>query len=273
MTETPFYFSGDPGANSDLFGILHAADSSTGPVVVMCPAFAEEKLWGHRVLVSAARTLAAAGFPVLRFDHGGTGDSDGEFSQATLTSMLADVRRASAHARGVTGRDRVALIGVRFGAAIAGLAAEDAPDVSHLAMWAPVLDGGRYMQELLRGNLSTQMAAYKTVRHDRAALVAQMEGGATVNVDGYDLSYEMYRECSGVTPPQSPRGFAGACLVAQVDPVAGAPPARELEGLRQVYRRVTIVQVTEEPFWKEVPVFCGRADRLVQATLDWLAAS
>jgi alpha/beta superfamily hydrolase len=273
MTETPFFFSGGPNAPPDLFGILHDAAPSSRPAVVMCAPFGEEKLWAHRVLVSSARALAAAGYPVLRFDYGGTGESEGEHAAATLSTTLADVRRAIAHARTVTSRDRVALVGVRFGAAIAGLAAEESGDVSHLALWAPVMDGARYMQELLRSNLSGQLAAYKTIRHDRAALVAMMEQGSTVNIDGYELCHGMYRECSSVSFGKGPLRFGGPCLIAQVDVSDAAPPNRELEGLRDAYGRATLVRVVEDPFWKEGPVFCGRADRLTQATLDWLAAS
>lgn len=274
MKETPFFFAGRPSAPYSLFGILHEADvPSSRPVVVICAPFGEEKLWAHRVLVSAARTLAAAGHPVLRFDYGGSGESDGDLADASLETTLADIRLAVAHARELTGRDAVALVGVRFGAAFAGLVAEDTPAVSHLALWAPILEGGRYMQELLRANLSTQLAAYKTVKHDRVALVAQMAAGQTVNVDGYELSHAMYSQCSSITFAAGPRAFAGPCLIAQVDVSDTAPVSKELEAVRGSYAHGTLVRVTEDPFWKEVPVFCGRADRLTQATVDWLAAS
>ncbi len=271
MKETPFFFAGRPAAPHSLFGVLHEVDApSSRPVVVLCPPFGEEKLWAHRVLVSAARTMAAQGYPVLRFDYGGTGDSDGELAEASLETTLDDIRRAIAQARDATRRDTVALVGVRFGAAFAGLVAEDAPDVTHLALWAPILEGGRYMQELLRINLSTQLAAYKAIRQDRAALVTLMEQGQAVNVDGYDLSHAMYAQCSSVTFARGPLAFGGRCLIAQVDVSDAAPVSKELDALQKNYRSGQLLRVTEDPFWKEVPVFCGRADRLAQATVDWM---
>jgi len=271
MKETPFFFAGRPAAPHSLFGVLHQVDApSSRPVVVFCPPFGEEKLWAHRVLVSAARTMAAQGYPVLRFDYGGTGDSDGELAEASLDTTLDDIRRAVAHARAETRRDRVALVGVRFGAAFAGLVAEEAPEVSHLALWAPILEGGRYMQDMLRINLSTQLAAFKAIRHDRAALVAQMEQGQTVNVEGYDLSHAMYTQCSSITFAHGARAFGGRCLIAQIDASDAVPVSRELEALRHTYRDGQFVRITEEPFWKELPVFCGRADGLAQATIDWM---
>ena len=64
---------------------------------------AEEKLWTHRVFVSYARQLAAAGYPVLRFDLTGHGDSEGSFSDASMATLCADLRRAIQEARRLTG--------------------------------------------------------------------------------------------------------------------------------------------------------------------------
>ena len=185
MTETPFYF--DHNGRS-LFGILHQPAQPSGlPAFVFCHAFAEEKLWTHRVFVTFARRLAAEGHPVLRFDYMGNGDSDGTFSESSLETGKSDVIRAIEQVRQKTGAKAVSLMGLRFGGTVASLVAEEVPDLRHLILWAPIVDGGRYMQELLRINLTTQMAVYKEIRQDRAQLVEAMQGGESVNVDGYEI--------------------------------------------------------------------------------------
>jgi len=66
-------------AGNQLFGILHHADepaSDTGVVLVV--GGPQYRVGSHRQFVLLARDLAAAGFPVLRFDYRGMGDSTGE---------------------------------------------------------------------------------------------------------------------------------------------------------------------------------------------------
>jgi exosortase A-associated hydrolase 2 len=269
MIETPFFF---PNGGYSLFGILHEpAEPSTRPAFVFCHPLAEEKLWAHRVYVSFARRLAAAGFPVLRFDYMGNGDSDGDFSQSSLTTIKSDVRCAVDWVRDRTRVNAVSLLGLRFGGTIAGLMAEELRDVRHLVMWAPIIDGARYMQDVLRVNLTTQMATYKEIRQDRVELVAAMEQGQTVNVDGYELSLPMYTEVSAINFAAVPKTFDGPCLITQIDAKPGRP-APDLQQLAARYARAHSAYAQEEPFWKEIPRWYSQAPNLFAVTTDWLNA-
>jgi uncharacterized protein len=271
MTETPLFFA---NGRHQLFGVLHEAGvvDADKPAFVFCHAFGEEKLWTHRPFVTFARELAALGYPVLRFDYMGNGDSGGTFAESTLETMLSDVQAAVGQVRIATGRAGVSLLGLRFGASIACLAAEQLPELRHLVLWAPIVDGGRYMQELLRINLTTQMSSYKKIVHDRVALVGQMEAGATVNVDGYDMALPLYTQCSAVKLAAEAKTFAGPCLAVQVDRAPAAKPAAELSELMARYARATVVCAQEEPFWKEIARYYGTAASVGTATLDWLRA-
>ncbi len=65
----------------DLVGILHAAGrEARRGVVVVVGGGPQYRVGGHRQLVLWARRLAAEGFPVLRFDYRGMGDSHGRFT-------------------------------------------------------------------------------------------------------------------------------------------------------------------------------------------------
>lgn len=269
MNETPFYF---PGEGHTLFGIFHQPERvpSKG-AFVFCHPFVEEKLWAHRVFVSFARDLAAEGYSVLRFDYMGNGDSPGEFNESSLESVQADVRSAIRQVRTMTDAHDVNLLGLRLGATVASLVAED-EDIAQLVLWAPVVDGARYMQELLRINLTTQMATFKEIRHDRVALVEQMQQGGAVNIDGYELTLPMYSQVSAVKLAANVKRYEGACLITNIDKQQSRP-SPELVQLAACYSRASLRPVTDEPFWKEIPRFYGRASNLFAATFEWLRAN
>ena len=195
LDEIPLFF---PSGDRALFGVLHRPPAGAGarPAFVFCHPLAEEKLWTHRVFVSYARQLAAAGYPVLRFDATGNGDSEGSFSDLSMTILCDDVRAAIAEVRRQTGATAVSLLGLRLGATVAMMVADEVPDIKDLVLWAPVTDGEKYLQELLRVNLLTQMATFKEIRQERPALVTEMQEGRTVNVDGYEMAWPLYSSVS-----------------------------------------------------------------------------
>jgi exosortase A-associated hydrolase 2 len=267
LTEQPFFFE---NGQYRLFGLLHkpVAGGLRNEGFVLChPAF-EEKLWAHRVYVGLARELARHGCPVLRFDYMGYGDSDGDFEQATVATHLSDIAKAVEVLKTQAGVSSVGLLGLRFGATLAALSADAVPGISHLVLWDPLVDGAAYMQEVLLSNLATQSAVHQKILHTREELVAQMQAGGTVNIEGYGLNQAFYDGVSTIKL-QPPRTYAGPCLIAQIGR-DNQKPKKNLETLRAGYAAGELVLCTEDPFWKEIKPYCPRADNLVRATTDWL---
>lgn len=267
MTETPFYFTNGSHA---LFGVLHEPTAAGSSGFVFCHPFGEEKLWSHRVYVSFARALAANGHPVLRFDYMGNGDSDGAFRESSLTTAIDDVHAAIRELRRRTNAPAVSLLGLRLGGTIASLVAEDTADLDRLVLWSPVVDGARYMQELLRINLTTQLAVYREIQRDREELVAALRTGETVNVDGYEMALPMYEQVSSVKLAEAPKRCKGPCLIVQIDRQPGRA-APELTALAERYQNATVAFVQEEPFWKEIARFYEQAPSLFNETRRWLS--
>lgn len=266
--ETPFFFRND---SYELFGVLHepAAGGSRTPFV-FCHPFAEEKLWTHRTFVSFARILAQRGHAVLRFDYMGNGDSGGSFHESSLETNLSDLACAIDHVKAHTGSSNVNLLGLRFGAALAALAAEQRRDVAQLVAWAPVVDCGKYMQEMLRINLTTQLAVYREVRHDREALVGLLQQGQIVNIDGYGINLAMFEQLSACRLSGEPKQFGGPCLIVHVGRESARPATPDVRGLSGEYANATLLVAQEEPFWKEIKQFYDQAPNLFAATVDWL---
>jgi uncharacterized protein len=272
--ETPFFFE---RTDAQLFGLLHSpVGAVSNTAFVMSHPFGEEKLWSHRVFVSVARALAQRGHAVLRFDYEGAGDSSGSSATTSLASHLADLSAAfdTLLARQPSVQ-RVGLIGLRLGASIAALFAESAGRAqladAPLVLWDPVIDGDSYFQEVLRSNLSTQLSVYGKVREDREALSARIRAGGSVNVDGYEIGRALFETCGRQDLlAAGPRRHAGRVLVTQISAGSAVKDRADLQALAQSYGQGTYQRTTEQPFWREIKPFYGRASDLQHSTLAWL---
>lgn len=144
----PLYFG---PADAPLFGAFHAPESaarSTG--VLLCQPLGHEYIRAHRTFNQLAASLARAGFPVLRFDYFGTGDSSGADELASVARWTADVHTAIDELKDTASVETVAVLGLRLGASIALAAAQRRPDIARLVLWDPVIDGRVYLAELER---------------------------------------------------------------------------------------------------------------------------
>ena len=136
----PFYFG---TSERPLFGVYHPARSQQArdAGVVLCHPFGWEYMRTHRAFRQLAGRLTDVGFPVLRFDYSGTGDSAGDGREASLGQWLDDLSAAIDEIEDTAGVRRVSLIGLRLGAALAARAATTRPDLDRLILWNPVVTG------------------------------------------------------------------------------------------------------------------------------------
>ena len=264
--ESRFIFvEGDP-----LFTVLHTPAASGSHGVVCCHPLGEEKLWSHRVLVSFARELAERGFAVLRFDFRGEGESGRDFVQSDVESRVADVHGAiNALREAVPGLTSISLVGLRFGGSVAALAASRRDDVGRIVVWDPVPDGEAYMQAVLRINIAAQMTLHRRVIADREAMVAELEAGRPVNIEGYSLGLALFKEAAALQLADVLQRYRGRTLLVQIGAEA-APPRKDLAALTADAPRVETRRVPEEPFWREIKTYYQRADRLFPVTFEWL---
>lgn len=133
----------------ELFGWLHPGRPGAELALVICSPFGNEDVFAHRGLRALAEACAAQGMPALRFDADGLGDSAGdELAPDRIGAWVASVHAAVDAARRLSGVRRVCLLGVRFGATLAALAAAGRDDVAALAAIAPVVSGRAFAREL-----------------------------------------------------------------------------------------------------------------------------
>jgi alpha/beta superfamily hydrolase len=125
-----------------LRGMIHQPGES--PIgkpagVVFFHGFTGDRMESHWLFVKCSRALQRAGIASLRFDFFGSGESEGEFRDATLETELTDAQDAVDYFRREGGIDgeRLGLLGLSLGGAIAALVAERAR-ARALVLWAAV---------------------------------------------------------------------------------------------------------------------------------------
>lgn len=142
VRETPVFF---PAANEECFGILtepRAASSDVTVVLLKPGRFAPMER--NRMWVRLAHRLAAEGFPVLRFDYHGVGDSTGTVRMFSLSRpFVEDVDGAMQWLRAHRPGQGVVLVGACFGTRTVLASAGNIPELrGALLIGLPVGDDG-----------------------------------------------------------------------------------------------------------------------------------
>ncbi len=130
-------FAGRDGLS--LSGDLHrlAGKSANCPGLIICHGFRGNKAGGGRA-VGLAEKATQLGIAVLRFDFSGTGESAGNFADATLSNYILDLTGAVDFVISVTG-GKVIVLGRSFGGTTAICQAAGDHRVAAVCSWsAPV---------------------------------------------------------------------------------------------------------------------------------------
>jgi len=119
-----------------LAGVLHLPATPGNRGVLVVVGGPQYRVGSHRQFLLLARDLAAAGFPVLRFDYRGMGDSDGE--PRSFEEIGPDIRAAlDAFQAAVPGLREFVIWGLCDGAAAGLLYAPGDPRVTGLILLNP----------------------------------------------------------------------------------------------------------------------------------------
>ncbi len=182
---------------------------------VICHSFGAEQMSLQPLEVEMARRLSANGFPVLRFHAQGYGDSDGSPSNVTLKSHVRDSLDAAQVLADQTNISTIGLIGGRFGASVAALAA-DRLTSSALVLWEPMLDGRRYMQSLARLAMGTNVTSDVRFRGSAQDPHEALLENGFIGVHGFPLGLGVFEEVSSFNLLESLSAFAGESLIIQI---------------------------------------------------------
>lgn len=249
MTIEPLFFHAQNGPR--LCGVWRVSAPDTAPkrCWIICPPFAEEEKSAHRTLVELADSLVAKGDAVLFFAYRGTGDSQGEFSEASLTAWCEDILNAYELARARYPQSVPGLIGLRLGASLAAQVGEQIA-IPNLILIEPVLRGRSFLM---------QLGARKKLR----AMITDDEAGTpkdqspkikdqtTEDMDGWPLGPAMREELRVLDISAHPPKIGGEVLVTQVSPREQVSPPLE-QFARSLNAEAKTKAVVMPPFWNRL---------------------
>jgi len=275
--EEGFFFDVD---GSRLFAMAHRpGGAARGVAVVVCHPYGEEKQLSYPVLVGFARRLAEDGFPALRFDARGYGDSTGEIEDATVETHIADTLAAARLARERLGVARIVLLGLRFGGLIAALAAERDAACAGLVLWSPTVSGSQYVDDMIRKRLFAEVLAKRKV--SRADITAELERAGRLEIEGNFLTRGLRDEAAAIELPAAVKTFRGPVLVATLGQGDAVPaPVAALARAYEELGAATTVEVSPaQAFWERNAMYdlyvpddlFGRTERWLDA--QWPRAS
>ncbi len=133
-----------------LYGFYHPARGNRlrDTAVLLCPSLPQEYMRTHWAFRRLADLISRQGFPVLRFDYYGTGDSAGATGAGSLDNWRSDIVTAAHELKDLATTAKISAVAFRLGAPLAATAQVH---FASLVLWDPVVNGGKYVEELVAG--------------------------------------------------------------------------------------------------------------------------
>ena len=188
-TVTPYFI---PAAEGNLFALYYAPELNENKhCIIHIPAFAEEMNKSRRMVAMQSRAFMQQGQSVLVFDLLGTGDSAGEFAEATWQGWLDNIATVIEWLK-LQGIERFSFWGLRTGVLLAlDFLQHSKQPIQQLICWQPVLKGENFIMQFLRLRIAAAMMNSQAPQEKTADLKRALLAGESIEVAGYLLNPEL----------------------------------------------------------------------------------
>lgn len=256
-----------------LFHFLHGVEPAKHPplAVLICSPVSGERSFSQRALVSVSRYLARQGYPTMRFDCIGTGDSEGDAGSQSFASNLQDTAAAIGQLLASTGAERVVLLGLHYGALLARVTACTDARVAGLVLVDPVISGADHWSDLLRGHqMNCVMRGQPAPKMEQ---LRQLPEQGMVEAKGEAYGAQWVRELEAVDLRQLAGGSHVPQLLVRYDLSAKSKATADQYAEAALAQGTPLTQWRDEgpAFWTERSLYDGYQPEALALRVDqWL---
>jgi pimeloyl-ACP methyl ester carboxylesterase len=216
-----------------LRGMYHYPDEEgIYPTVILFHGFTGNKLEPHRIFLKLSQHLTAEGLAVIRFDFSGSGESDGDFSEMTFSSEVLEAQEILKFVRFLpsTDSDRIGLVGLSMGGAIASILAGTNPSVvKALVLWSAA--GIDTIKEI--------------TREKEAAEVFSRNERGQIDLGGLWLNENFYTDLSNWNAYETVKNYPGAALLLHGTKDELVPPETAKQYQQALEERAVLIYIPE----------------------------
>ena len=247
----PFLLNGSRG---NLLATYFAPCGEPHPAgdILVVPPFAEEMNRCRAMVALQARALAEIGIGTLVVDMHGTGDSAGDFVDATWDVWRDDLARGLAWLRAF-GNGCSSLWGLRLGAIMAVELAKQDGHIAHLLFWQPVLNGKLFYTQFLRIRIAAELELPNRIKSTNE-LREKSANGEAIEVSGYYVGPELALALDrlDLSGPEALKSFETDWfeVLASTDSTMARANAKAVQEFQAAGAAIQIETVVGPAFWQ-----------------------
>ena len=232
------FYSGHKG---QLFRLVRTPASVSGHLLFVAPLFEQANSTRHMV-TKAAIASYDSGYQSIVFDHYGTGDSQGQLTDASLSLWQQDITKQLGEVRHVS--DKPITLSLCLSAALL-LTDEMLAMVDYVQLWQPELNGKRFVQQFKRLVLAKNLQKEKTDSTDEST-------SSLITIAGYTMTNSLLDELSKKTLSHISQCQADIewfeWLVANTELTQSRQ--KQFDSMQQACaKQITLTKISDEKFW------------------------
>lgn len=224
----------------------------------------EEYIRFHRAYRQLAFRLSNVGFPALRFDFYGCGDSGGDCEQGEIRQWLTDISTAVGEIRRRCGVVKVCLVGLRLGGTLSMMVGAERGDIDGMVLWDPVVSGRAHIAELTALHQGMLQCAHVKLKR-------RMTGEKHTEILGFPLTDSMLTDLENIDLLAIQQKPANNILVIESNEKAGQKRLRE--HLKSMDVHVAYQHLPSPQIWVWIEDF-GKVlvpHRILQSVVSWIS--